>query len=329
MKNLAKQQQFDATMQDYMIYCTTKQLSKRTLASYEQALTLFGKWLIDNGIVLKDVKQATIMQYISDIRERGKYTVYSGFNDNNQERRRDYRQTVSTTTINNYLRNLRAFFNWLYGDTVKNPMKSIRLMKNERIPKDFISDADFTRLLSVFDKSYFNELRDYTMIILMMDTGMRIGECTRLLVDDLDLRGLSIAIRAEETKSHKPRMVFFGNRTQKALKSWITFKDRYVESEYLFCSKANKQPVSVSCFETNFKRYINSSGLRSTISPHTLRNNFAKRSLMNGMDIYTLSRILGHSSVQVTEKAYLDLDVTDLHKQYARYSPMENMNKRR
>lgn len=44
--------------------------------------------------------------------------------------------------------------------------------------------------------------------------------------------------------------------------------------------------------------------------PHCLRNNFAKRCLMNGMDIYTLSRLLGHSSVKVTEQAYLDLKLT-------------------
>ena len=46
-------------------------------------------------------------------------------------------------------------------------------------------------------------------------------------------------------------------------------------------------------------------GIDKAISPHALRNNFAKRCLMAGMDVYTLSRILGHSSVSVTEKAYL------------------------
>lgn len=53
-----------------------------------------------------------------------------------------------------------------------------------------------------------------------------------------------------------------------------------------------------------------------------LRNNFAKRCLMNGMDIYTLSRILGHSSVAVTEQAYLDLTDEDLGKRYQHYSPV-------
>ena len=61
------------------------------------------------------------------------------------------------------------------------------------------------------------------------------------------------------------------------------------------------------------------------IHPHVFRNNFAKRFLMNGGDIYTLSRILGHSSVTVTEQAYLDLTQEDLAELYRRHSPLKNM----
>ena len=74
-----------------------------------------------------------------------------------------------------------------------------------------------------------------------------------------------------------------------------------------------------------FKHYLKRVGLDENISPHCLRNNFAKRCLMNGMDIYTLSRILGHSSVSVTEQAYLDLTDEDLGKRYQHYSPVSAM----
>ena len=59
-----------------------------------------------------------------------------------------------------------------------------------------------------------------------------------------------------------------------------------------------------------------------------LRNNFAKRFIMQGGDIYTLSRILGHSSVKVTEEAYLDLDTNDLRTNYQRYSPLANLKRK-
>ena len=58
---------------------------------------------------------------------------------------------------------------------------------------------------------------------------------------------------------------------------------------------------------------------------HGLRNNFSRRFLLNGGSIFVLSKILGHSSVSVTEKAYLDLQDEDLRKKYMSYSPLETM----
>ena len=89
--------------------------------------------------------------------------------------------------------------------------------------------------------------------------------------------------------------------------------------------KQNGEHITVSAFERNFKVYLKRISIKGKYSPHCLRNNFAKRCLMSGMDIYTLSRILGHSSVTVTEKAYLDLTDDDLRKRYQNFSPISNM----
>ena len=84
-------------------------------------------------------------------------------------------------------------------------------------------------------------------------------------------------------------------------------------------------PLELRSFESNFRRYVMRCGIKKEISPHALRNNFAKRCILAGMDIYTLSRILGHSSVTVTEKAYLDLTDQDIKRCYQNFSPVENM----
>lgn len=317
---------------EYMYYCKSKQLRPKTLSSYEQTLILFNKWLENNDIKhTEDITNRIVLSYIDDIKNRGKYTVLvnsDSHKTNYPNRRRDFRNQVSITTINNYIRNLKAFFNWMEEENdLKNPMKRIKLFPNKHKPKDFISDEDFNKLISVFDKSYFNEYRDYCIIILLLDTGMRIGECTRILMDDLDLQNCCINLRATETKGKKDRTVFFSTQTQKILKRWINYKDRYTETDYLFCTKANNSPVTISGFESNFKSYIKRAELKETISPHTLRNNFAKRCLMNGMDIYTLSRILGHSSVKVTEQAYLDLTSSDLRNNYVKFSPVANLKR--
>jgi integrase/recombinase XerD len=172
------------------------------------------------------------------------------------------------------------------------------------------------------DKSYFTEHRDYVMILLMLDSGMRLGECSTLLITDIDLARRRISLRAEETKGRKDRTVFFSQKTETALRRWLQFKDRYVESDFLFPVKEHGGSIGVGNFENNFKKYIKRSDLNEEYTPHCLRNNFAKRCLMNGMDVFTLSKILGHSSVEVTEKAYLDLNDDDISKQYQRSSPL-------
>ena len=98
-----------------------------------------------------------------------------------------------------------------------------------------------------------------------------------------------------------------------------------MESGYLFPVKRSGASIQVSNFETNFKHYLRRAKLSESISPHCLRNNFAKRCLMSGMDIYTLSKILGHSSVTVTEQAYLDLNDEDIGKRYQNFSPVARM----
>ena len=106
------------------------------MSSHEQALRLFERWCAEQLRILTvdKVTEAVIRRYINDLQERGKYTFYVNDNQktkNYPERRRDYRKPVSAATINNYIRNLRVFFNWLERDYFikRNPMKKIRQLK--------------------------------------------------------------------------------------------------------------------------------------------------------------------------------------------------------
>jgi len=319
-------------IEEYMIFCRSRQLREKTMNSYEQALRLFERWCKESLEIetVDKITENVIRRYINELQERGKYTFFtddSSRDKNFPERRRDYRQPVSACTINNYIRNLRAFFNWLDRDYIikKNPMKKIRQLKVNRRAKEYLSDEDFKKLISLFDRSYFSEHRDFAMIMLMIDSGMRLGECSCLLLDDINLARRQVALRAEITKGRQDRVVFFSQKTEMILRRWLQYKDRYVETDYLFPVKSTGAHVDGHSFETNFKNYLRRAGINEKISPHCLRNNFAKRCLMSGMDIYTLSRLLGHSSVTVTEQAYLDLTDEDLGKRYQHFSPLANM----
>ena len=320
---------FDWQIDEFMVYCRSTQLRPQTMKSYEQTLRLFERWCLEQMEIttVDKVTESVIRHYIRDLQERGKYSFYaveSQKETNHPDRRRDFRKPISTTSINNYIRNLRVFFNWLDREyTIKrNPMKKIRQLKVNRKAKEFLSDEEVRRLLGKMDRSYYSEHRDYVMIMLMLDSGMRLGECSSLLVEDLELTRRRINLRAEITKGRQDRTVFFSEKTEKVLRRWLQYKDRYVESDYLFPVRERGGHIQVSNFESNFKKYLIRSGLNEQFTPHCLRNNFAKRCLMSGMDIYTLSKLLGHSSVTVTEQAYLDFNDDDISKRYQQHSPL-------
>ena len=325
---------FDYEIDDFMCYCDSKKLSKKTKRSYEQTLRLFAKYLKEEKGVesTKEVTTDMVREYIVYLRERGKYTVISNENSrewNNPQNRTDYSKQITNTTINNYIRNLKVYFNFMKDNyIIKNmPLEKVKSLKSERKKKVFIKDNEFYRLIKSLDTTKYVEYRDYIIILLVFDTGMRIGETLSIdMITDLDTENRAITLKAENTKGKTTRTVFFSVKMREELRRWIKFKDRYVESRYLFPVQLRDKPLLVNNFEKNYKKYCERAGIEEC-SPHGLRNNFAKRFLMSGGDIYTLSRILGHSSVTVTEQCYLDLDDEDIRKNYQRYSPLSNLRR--
>lgn len=325
--------EFDYEIDDFMSCCESKGLSKKTMRSYEQTLRLFSKYLEEKQIYsTREVTKEAVRDYIVYLRQRGKYTIISDENSrewNKPQNRTDYSKPIKNATINNYIRNLKVYFNFMKDNFIikVNPINNVKFLKSQRKKKTFIKDGDFYKLLKSLDISKYAEYRDYVIIQLVFDTGMRIGET--LLIDittDLDLKNRAIFLRAEMTKAKIARTVFFSVKMCELLKRWIKFKDRYIESNLLFPVQLRDKPLLVNNFEKNYKKYCNRVGIEEC-SPHGLRNNFAKRFLMSGGDIYTLSKILGHSSVKVTEECYLDLDDNDIRKNYQKYSPLANLRR--
>lgn len=326
-------EKIDYDIDDFMDYCTAKNLAEKTINSYEQTLRLLSRYLIEvqNVKSAEDTKELHIREYIKYLQDRGKYTVTSNEetkNINFPENREDYGKKIEITTINNYIRNIKVFYNYLYKNRyiTSNPVTRIKEIKCSRKVVGFIKNDEFNRLLRIFDLSKFHEYRDYIITQLIFDTGMRLGETLLIQEKDIDYINRTILLPSENTKGKKDRYVFFSEEMLKQLRRWLKYKDRYRQSEYIFCTNKGK-PLCVSNYETNFKKYGVRIGLEE-IHPHMLRNNFAKRFLMQGGDIYTLSRILGHSSVKVTEEAYLDLDTNDLRTNYQRYSPLANLKRK-
>lgn len=314
----------------YMKYCHSRQLRPKTMLSYEQTLKLFFAWIEEHeGITqVEAIRDKHIRNYIIELQERGKYTFCAVDGSmNNPQGRRDYQRQVSNGTINNYLRNLRAYFAWLTEEEIlkSTPMKRIKPLPEERKPREYMENDEVKHLLHSLDKSYFPEYRDYIAIMLMLDSGTRLGETLSIEIEQVNLIEKCVFLPANKTKGRKARTVYFSSKTAAEVRRWLEFKDRYCDSDYVFPVKHSGGELHTSDFERNFRKYLKRIGVKKHITPHTLRNNFAKRCLLAGMDIYTLSRILGHTSVEVTEKAYLDITDNDLKLKYSQFSPVEGI----
>jgi len=242
------------------------------------------------------------------MQKRGKYTICADQNSkliNFPERRTDYGGQISNITINGYLRNLRSFFTWMTDMEFieKNPMRRIKPLPSQRNKRDFLEDMEVKALIAAMDKEINTEYRDLMVMMLILDSGMRLGETLTIETEQLDLINRSVYLPAEKTKGRKARTVFFSQRTARELRKWLKLKEQMCDSQLVFPVMRTGQALCVRNYEANFRKYVKRTMISKQVSPHTLRNNFAKRCLLSGMDIYTLSRILGHSSVTVTEKA--------------------------
>jgi integrase/recombinase XerD len=111
--------QFDYDIDNFMSDCQLRDLRPKTMQSYEQSLRIFEKYMVDVQQVTEAaaVKEEHIKEYIQYLRNRGKYTVVANEQSrksNTPQNRPDLNKPISETTINNYLRNMKVFFNYLF-----------------------------------------------------------------------------------------------------------------------------------------------------------------------------------------------------------------------
>lgn len=327
-----KSKTIDDIVVDYLEFCNYKNLSKKTIKSYHQTLMLFSKYLEEEKSIreISKVNENVVEEYIRFTKERGKYSYTStieGSTKANLHKRTDIGKEVSNSTLNNYLRNIKAFATYLEDNNICKNTKihQCKFIKMKRKSKEQLTDNEYEKLIKCLDCTKFHEFRDYTIINLIFDTGMRLSETLHLMIQDVDLIRRTILIPADLTKGRKDRVVFFGINMAKLLQRWLKFKDTMQETELLFPTQRTNGIISNPNFERNFRGYIKRAEINKFITPHGLRNNFARRFLLNGGSIFVLSKILGHSSIKVTESAYLDLQDEDLKRKYQAYSPLENI----
>ena len=202
-----------------------------------------------------------------------------------------------------YLRTLKAAFNRAkgWGYIEKNYMEGFKLPKIQRKHPSFIT---FDELQNIMDATDRQLLKDIFLFAFL--TGMRLSEIIYLTWNNIDLQNGTIQVGSDDfiTKSREVRFIPISEPVRVILKR-RKLKSSKTEKQYVFhhCGFAY-QPDHISHL---FKKCARDAGMNDSIRFHTLRASFGSYLLQQGVPISSISKLLGHSSIAVTEKHYVSL----------------------
>lgn len=180
------------------------------------------------------------------------------------------------------------------------------LTKKERNDLIITCQKDIRGAVTQFD--YYCTVRDYAMITVMLEAGLRVAECAALDVDDIVIGERSGHVLVRDGKGEKERKVPLTiELVRPALKAWIEIRNASTSALWLGKETTRLSARSMERIVKGVSSRIGS----PDITPHCLRYEFAKNLQRKGMDIVDISRLLGHTSIEVT-KRYLRSSMDDL-----------------
>ena len=236
---------------------------------------------------------------------------------------------ASVRTRNARLTAIRAMFNYA---AYRHPEHAALIQRVLAIPTKrtskavvtYLDDNEIRALLDAPDRSTRIGRRDHALLVLAVQTGMRVSELTGLTCDDVRL-GTGGHVRCHG-KSRKERVTPLRRDAQAVLRAWLTERDGG-PSAPLFPGPKNDF-LSRDAVRRLVERHItvatdNCPSLRTkNVTPHTLRHSCAMNLLRHEVDPATIALILGHEDVRTTYGVYLHADLTLKEKAIARTAPL-------
>ena len=266
---------------------------------------LYGKYI--KNLSVSSIKQSgRIILYFLGFLERQGTTVY-GFTRQDISAYVQYEQDrgITTTSVANHLRAVYAFIVFLVDqgvlpNTIMQPKIKIKLP--DALPRA-IPAEDIQRLLAAI-----TNVRDRTLILLLLRTGMRIGELLEVQLSDINLAERKILIYVG-AKNFQGRAVYYNKDAEQALRHWL--KARNTESDYLFPGRSGPGTISYVTAHSAMRRCLERAGLSDKgYSLHNLRHTFATDLLNAGMRVEVLQQILGHQEIEMTMRYAKMTDLT-------------------
>ena len=294
---MSYQNEAPQVMREFLVYHDTiKGQSKRTVDSYFMDLRTFTRYLyISRDMVPRDTALEDIDIRDANLDFYGKVTLSEVY-DFMAYLSRD--RGLNATSRARMITSLKGFYGYLTTKTKQlkeNPVQDLDAPKLKKALPHYLSLEESQRLLNAVDGK--NSERDYCILCLFLNCGLRISEMVGLNLTDIRQDSLLI-----HGKGNKERVVYLNPATAKALNDWLAVRKDIPTADKKAVFLSNRRTrMSVDAVQVMVHKTLLKAGLdASHISPHKLRHTAATLMLQNGVDVRTLQEVLGHESLNTT-----------------------------
>jgi site-specific recombinase XerD len=223
------------------------------------------------------------------------------------------------------VRALKAFSAWLCdeGFSRSDVLARLKRPKKELPIIDILTEAEIHRLINTINPACFLGSRLYAAVLLLLDTGTRASELRTLKTDDVRIEEGQIKVMG---KGRKERILPICSNTKKALLRYLATWRPVLASEE--CDRVIVSDTGGNMTYSGLLQAIKRLGKKAGVPrlhPHLFRHSFAVKYLMKGGDVMTLRRILGHTTLDVTQ-IYMHLADTDIKTQHNKFSPVDGLD---
>jgi site-specific recombinase XerD len=225
------------------------------------------------------------------------------------------RESLSPISVAGYVRGVKAFGNWCAAEQLAEA-RSLRTLRRPQVPHKLVEPLDDDALRRLLDAA---SVRDRAIVLLMLDTGLRLSEVAGMRRCDLRSDG-TVKVTG---KGARERIVPVGNAARQAMLRYLR-QTTASESEAPIFHARGGGALSARGIQQVFNRLKWRASIPGRCSPHQLRHAFARAYLVNGGDAFGLQRILGHATLDMV-KRYVALADADLVVRHRTASPADRL----
>ena len=256
--------------------------------------------ILDRFIASKEIEGCSTrtLNYYRDNINKMLDTVNLPINEITTEILRNYlsdyksNSNAGMVTIDNIRRTLSSFFAWLENEDyiIKSPVRRIHKVKTTRKVKETLTDENLEKL-----RDTCSNVRDLAILELLISTGMRVGELTRLNISDMNFQERSCIVLG---KGNSEREVYFSAKSKMYIKKYLETRTDDNEALFVFLIKPHNR-LGISGIEILIRNLGKDANINK-VHPHKFRRTMATMAIDKGMPIEQVQKLLGHIKIDTT-----------------------------